>query len=59
MNDAKEIEKLSEVSNVYDIFFIDLWGVVHNGIALFEHTTKVLVNLKKKKKKNFFFNKCS
>tara|TARA_B100000530_G_scaffold202810_1_gene129436 strand:- start:156 stop:320 length:165 start_codon:yes stop_codon:yes gene_type:complete len=54
MNDAKEIEKLSEVSNVYDIFFIDLWGVVHNGIALFEHTTKVLVNLKKKKKKFFF-----
>ena len=36
------------------IFFIDLWKVVHNGINLFDHITKVLVNLKKKKKKNFF-----
>ena len=35
----------------YDLFFIDLWGVVHNGINLHKEAIKVLVEIDKSKKK--------
>ena len=41
---------LKSVSDNYDLFFIDLWGVVHNGIKLHEHSIEVLDNLAKAKK---------
>ena len=31
-------EGLKSIVNRYDLFFIDLWGVVHNGIELYEKT---------------------
>ena len=34
----------SIVSN-YDLFYIDIWGVVHNGVSLFEDSVEVLNNL--------------
>ena len=34
----------------YDLFFIDLWGVVHNGINLYKNSIKVLENLAAAKK---------
>ena len=34
----------------YDLFFIDLWGVVHNGIKLHDHSIQVLDNLAAAKK---------
>ena len=33
------------IVNNYDLFFIDIWGVVHNGINLQDNTIKVLENL--------------
>jgi ribonucleotide monophosphatase NagD (HAD superfamily) len=36
--------------NNYDLFFIDLWGVVHNGINLYKNSIKVLENLAAAKK---------
>ena len=36
--------------NEYDLFFIDIWGVVHNGVEIFESSIEVLKNLKKNKK---------
>ena len=56
MSKHTELINLSEISKFYDVFFIDLWGVVHNGVKLFNDTIDVLQNLKKEKKKNFFFN---
>jgi len=38
-------EGLKSVVNRYDLFFIDLWGVVHNGIELYENSINVLDNL--------------
>ena len=38
------------IVNSYDLFFIDLWGVVHNGINLYENSIKVLENLATAKK---------
>ena len=38
-------EGLKSIVNRYDLFFIDLWGVVHNGIELYENSINVLDNL--------------
>ena len=34
----------------YDIFYIDLWGVIHNGITLFKNAIQVLEEISKAKK---------
>ena len=49
---TKNLDKdgLSSVVDNYDLFYIDLWGVVHNGIKLNEHAITTLRELKKKNK---------
>ena len=42
---------LREIVNNYEIFSIDLWGVVHNGESLHSAAIEVLDNLKEKNKK--------
>ena len=34
----------------YDLFFIDIWGVLHNGLNLFQNSVEVLEKLEKNKK---------
>jgi len=41
---------LQSIADDYDVFYIDLWGVVHNGIKLHEKAMKVLKNLEIMKK---------
>jgi len=41
---------IKSIVNSYDLFFIDLWGVVHNGINLYKNSIKVLENLAAAKK---------
>jgi len=41
---------LQSIANNYDLFYIDLWGVVHNGINLHEQAIIVLKELLKKDK---------
>ena len=41
---------LKSIINRYDLFFIDLWGVIHNGIELYENSINVLDNLAAAKK---------
>tara|TARA_Y100000816_G_scaffold277978_1_gene248722 strand:+ start:1227 stop:2033 length:807 start_codon:yes stop_codon:yes gene_type:complete len=36
---------LSSIINDYDLFYIDIWGVLHNGIKLFKDAEIVLDNL--------------
>ncbi len=36
--------------NSYELFFIDIWGVIHNGLQIFEDSIEVLENLKKNNK---------
>ena len=36
MSDPIKLKSLKEIEDKYDIFFIDLWGVIHNGLQLFE-----------------------
>ena len=50
---AKNLDHLGikSILNNYDLFFIDLWGVVHNGIKLYDNSINVLDNLAAAKKK--------
>ena len=41
---------LSSIANNYDLFYIDLWGVVHNGINLHDQAITVLEELLKMNK---------
>ena len=54
MSDLIKLKSLKEIEDKYDIFFIDLWGVIHNGVQLFESIENVLNRLKKKNKVIFF-----
>ena len=47
----KLIKGLSQVQSKYDAFFIDLWGVIHNGIQLYPGAINVLENLNKLNKR--------
>ncbi len=42
---------LKSIVGRYDLFFIDIWGVVHNGIKLYENAVKVLKELSNNEKK--------
>ena len=48
---TKLIGGLREVQSKYDAFFIDLWGVIHNGIQLCPGAINVLENLNKLNKR--------
>ena len=42
---------LDQSFDEYDVFFIDIWGVLHNGLNLFQNSVEVLEKLEKNKKK--------
>jgi len=44
-------EGLKSIIDNYDIFYIDLWGVIHNGIILHKNAIDVLKEITKSKKK--------
>jgi len=45
-----DTEGLKSIVNDYDLFFIDIWGVIHNGIKLHEKAIKTLIEIEKAKK---------
>ena len=54
MNNSIKLKNFSEIYENYDVFFIDLWGVVHNGEKIFNGIYKVLDEIKLLNKKVFF-----
>ena len=38
---------LKSIADNYDLFYIDLWGVIHNGLELHKNAVQVLLNLVK------------
>ena len=40
----EEIVNFRNISNQYNIYLVDLWGVIHNGIKLFDNAIDVLKN---------------
>ena len=49
--ETKIIKGLSQIQSKYDAFFIDLWGVIHNGMELHSGAINVLENLNKLNKR--------
>ena len=47
MNNPVFLSGLNKIYSKFDIFFVDLWGVVHNGIECYSEALKVLKNIKK------------
>ena len=45
-----DIEGLSSIVDDYQLFYVDLWGVVHNGVTLHKEAIKALHEISKKKK---------
>ena len=43
-------EGFSSIVDNYQLFYVDLWGVIHNGVSLHNEAIKVLNELSKKKK---------
>ena len=41
---------LKSVADHFDLFFVDLWGVVHNGIELYKESTDALEKLLERNK---------
>jgi ribonucleotide monophosphatase NagD (HAD superfamily) len=50
----KKLKNFSVISNSYDAFIIDLWGVMHNGIRLNSGAIEVVENLSKNRKRIVF-----
>ena len=46
-------EGLSSIADNYQLFYVDLWGVVHNGVTLHLEAIKVLKEINKKKRTIF------
>ena len=53
MNNLHLKHGLKTIFQSYEVFIIDLWGVIHNGIILYESSIEVLENLKKYNKQFF------
>ena len=47
-------EGFRSVFDNYDLFIIDLWGVVHNGIELHENAIYTLSKITESKKNTYF-----
>ena len=49
---AKNLDNvgLSSIADNYQLFYIDLWGVIHNGISLHQEAIKALKEITKRKK---------
>ena len=51
MSENLDNNGLRSIAENYDIFYIDLWGVIHNGITLHKNAIKALEEITKAKKK--------
>ena len=52
----RNLNHLSEVFHSYDTYVIDLWGVMHNGIALNSKAIEAVENLSENSKKVVFLS---
>jgi len=50
-HDPQKLKGISELSDKFDVYFIDLWGVIHNGVQCYPEALKVLEKLKEQNKK--------
>ena len=51
MTKKLDLTGLKSIADNYDLFYIDLWGVIHNGIKLYDEAINVLKEISKKAKR--------
>ena len=49
-----DAEGFRSVFDSYELFFIDLWGVVHNGLELHENAIHTISKITEAKKNTYF-----
>lgn len=42
----KKLESLTDIGDKYDVILSDVWGVLHNGVSVYENAPKVLLALR-------------
>ena len=42
----ENLDHIKTIIDQYEVFFIDLWGVIHNGVKLFDNAINVISKLK-------------
>ena len=52
----KKLEHLSEIFQEYDAFIIDLWGVMHNGVNLYNSAVNAVRELQSNGKRIVFLS---
>jgi HAD superfamily hydrolase (TIGR01459 family) len=52
----KEIHRISEIVDKYDIFFVDLWGVIHDGVESYPGVHEALAKLRQTRKRIIFLS---
>ena len=52
----KKLKHFAEIYSFYDTYIIDLWGVMHNGVNLYEDSMEVVKNLFNENKKVVFLS---
>ena len=50
MKNFKILNNLSEITNKFDAYIIDIWGVLWDGIEPYEYAKDALEKIKKKKR---------
>ena len=50
MSQNIDYQGLRSIYNQYNLFYIDIWGVIHNGLKIFNDSLEVLQNLKNENK---------
>jgi len=50
-NEPQKLKGISEISDKFDVYFVDLWGVMHNGVQCYPSAIEVLEKLKEQNKK--------
>ncbi len=52
----KKLDHLKDIIHNYDLFIIDLWGVVHNGVEPYKEAMNAIEELHNNKKKYYFLS---
>ena len=55
-HDPQKLIGISEISDKFDVYFIDLWGVIHNGVQCYPEALKVLEKLKEQNREIHYKN---
>ena len=50
MKNFKSIKGLMDIIDQYEIYILDQWGVMHNGVRGYDHAIKCVKNLYQKNK---------